>query len=129
MTAHPGGKIQATLTPMLPATCVACRKSANGVTKFLDFQADVDYYGAIVICEDCAREMLDVLGFVPVALVESLRDRLEIQKIELNTVREENERLRGAFDSILVVRPDIDVPVCMDDEGSNESIDSGASES
>ena len=101
------GKIQLTLNPMLPATCVVCGRSANGVVRFLDFQMQLEYYGAVVICEDCGKELVSVLDFVPAVALQEIQQEFEFTEDKLSTVREENERLRGALDSILLIRPDI----------------------
>lgn len=107
MATKPASKIQIVMHPALPATCAVCNKSANGIVKFLDFQKDLDYYGAVLICEDCGREMLDALDFAPVAQVTYRDQQIAELQQELQVVREENERVRAALDSVLVVRPDL----------------------
>ena len=112
------GKVQVILHPPLPATCVVCRKSADGVVRFLDFQASVDYYGAIVVCENCAGEMLDVLQFVPVAEKDNALNQVLVMEEAFLAVRAENANLRNALDSILVVRPDLNL-----DSGESSDLD------
>lgn len=61
-------KIQVTTTPALPSLCAVCHTHAKGVTRFIDFGSDIDYYGAIVICELCIVNAAETLGtLVPVA--------------------------------------------------------------
>jgi hypothetical protein len=64
-------KIQITTTPALPSQCAVCHTHAKGVTRFIDFGSDIDYYGAIVICELCVVNAAENLGtMVPVAKFE-----------------------------------------------------------
>lgn len=73
-------KIQITTTPALPSQCAVCHTHAKGVTRFIDFGSDIDFYGAIVICELCIVNAAESLGtLVPVAkfnLAASTRDDL-----------------------------------------------------
>lgn len=48
-------KVQLTSTPPLPAQCSVCGVHAKGHNDFADFGVSIDYYGAILICEDCIR--------------------------------------------------------------------------
>lgn len=59
-----GAKMSLTREPALPSKCINCGFSANGKKEFLDVGASEDYYGAIVFCIDCCREMAVSLGFI-----------------------------------------------------------------
>lgn len=101
-------KITLTKDPMAPACCAVCNKSSNGSTRFADFQRDLDYYGVVLICEDCSRELVVLLDFVPREQLETFvaaNEKLVNENIEL---REENARVRAALDAIFRVRPDLD---------------------
>src|SRR5690606_24387393 len=54
-----------------------CHTPSKGTTKFIDFGADLDFYGAILICEFCVVNAAESLGtLVSVAkwqLEESMR--------------------------------------------------------
>lgn len=124
-------KIKVVKHPALPATCAVCYRSADGVVDFLDWQLSLDYYGAVLVCEDCAREMLVVLGFAPVAEVTSRNEQIENLTIRNRELVEENERVRAALNSILAVRPDLrsdsDGNDDLDSENSQAGIERGTS--
>lgn len=122
-------KIQVVFHPALPATCAVCRKSADGNTRFMDFQADLDYYGAILLCEDCAKEMLTLLKFVPVTEVEERNAQIEFLHTRVQETQAENERLNSALDAILRVRPDLSDAVHQSDSVDDEATPSGNSKS
>lgn len=101
------GKVAKTTNPALPATCVMCNKSANGVTEFADFNASLDYYGAIVFCEDCIRECLMLFDCVP----QERHDRVLRVLAETRTKLEETLAKLKKYEDVVVnldvVRPDL----------------------
>lgn len=111
-------KLQVLYHPPLPATCAVCGKSANGKTRFLDFQKDLDYYGAVVICEDCFKEGLEVLDYVPVAQVQRALEEITTLQAQLETAEAERDRYRGAIDSLRSVRTDL-----LSDSDSADNVD------
>lgn len=128
MTVNAAGKIQLTLQPALPATCAVCNKSANNSTKFIDFAKDLDYYGAVVICEDCVREALELLECVPVALVNEANEQLAVLHDRIQEVQAENVRLNNTLDNILSLRPglsEFDSSVTESDDSSPEETSGG----
>lgn len=60
----PGAAMSLTREPALPSKCINCNFSADGKREFLDTGASEDYYGAIVFCIDCCREMATSLGYI-----------------------------------------------------------------
>lgn len=114
----PAGRVQLTLDPALPATCLICSRSSDGKINFVDFNLNFDYYGAVVICEDCIRECLQVVENKKVALlqdeVNSLRHDLSVAEGKINAYA-------AAFDGISLIRPDIVSVDSGDDLGSEES--------
>jgi hypothetical protein len=118
-----------------------CGKSADGQVRFVDFGVSLGYddreamglttLGSVVICEDCTKNVLEVMDYVTAQERDSLVQELEITQGELSVVRQENDRLRNAFDSIISVRPDLNgvAPSDSSDELDQElegSLDSGA---
>jgi len=65
------GKMFVTKTPASPSKCVVCYTDAKGETDFIDFGTDLDYYGAILICQYCIVNAAELVGMVPVARVEA----------------------------------------------------------
>lgn len=107
MTVNAAGRIQMTLSPMLPATCAVCNRSANNEVRFIDFAKNLDYYGAIVICESCIVEAAELFDCAPVALANHLAEEVESLREILQEVQENNVRLNTTLDSLLLLRPNL----------------------
>lgn len=89
-------RVALTTSPMLPSKCVVCTKDADGTTQFADFAADLDYYGAIVICEHCVRECIELLD----APVAELRAKLVAKEEEFEALQNEYRELRTVINTI-----------------------------
>lgn len=91
-------KIQVTTTPALPSKCAVCQTMAKGITRFIDFGEDLDFYGAIVICELCVVNAAEQLGtLVPVAKFKSAEATADNF---LQRLREANEKV-DALESLI----------------------------
>lgn len=114
-------KIQIIKFPELPGSCVVCFKSANGQTDFLDFGSSLEYYGVIVICEDCSREMLSVLNYVPKQELDDAAEQVR-NLVDINRgLVDERDRSRAALDAVLAIRPDL-----RSDDDRTDGVDSTA---
>ena len=103
-------KFTLTPNPGLPAQCIGCLISpdiAPEGTQFVDFGTSVDFYGGIILCQWCVIEAFRVSGYkdMQVSQLETERDRL---KRQVETLQQETEKLNGAIDSLLTVRPGAD---------------------
>lgn len=131
MATRATSKIQFVLHPPLPGTCVVCNKSANGETRFLDFGAQLDFYGAILMCEDCGKELVDILDFVPVAQVKYRDKQIENLVVMNRELKDENDNIRAALNAVLVVRPDLrpdsDSPGDVDSKNDGQGTKRGTS--
>jgi hypothetical protein len=65
----PSAKFQILTTVPLPRYCVACRMGADGRNQFVDLTMDLDYYGAVLLCRNCAEEIARVVGFESTAII------------------------------------------------------------
>ena len=75
-------KFQLTNSPALPASCVACgRSQSNSNQQFVDFNASLDWYGAILFCVDCIKEAYLAVAEPPVA-DNSVQEELELERIK-----------------------------------------------
>jgi hypothetical protein len=132
-------KIQITTTPALPSQCAVCHTHAKGVTRFIDFGSDIDFYGAIVICELCIVNAAEELGtLVPVAkwkLEESMR---LLAYEEMASLREKVKALESLIASYGFDRhisavansgSDDPLPLGEADEGSTNGSDQESSQS
>lgn len=99
------GKIQFVSQPALPAKCVCCGNHWKGTGEFMiDFQVSMDDYGALLFCENCARELA---GLVSIEAIESRNEQIKNLQVRVQEVQEENVRLNDALDSIFSVRPNL----------------------
>ena len=127
-------KIQITTTPALPSQCAVCHTHAKGVTRFIDFGSDIDFYGAIVICELCVVNAAESLGtMVPVAKYEneknlksSLHDAWMTEKEKVKAL----ESIIAAYgfdrhiDSSANSGSDLPLPLGETDEDNSGKVDS-----
>lgn len=93
--------------PALPSSCVICNKSANGEFEFVDWGVNVDYYGALTICQYCVINVLELFDYVS----KERHDRIleEVARLrKLNTLlTEELEKYHNVVVSLDSVRPDL----------------------
>lgn len=97
------GRIHIVTEPALPATCVVCRRSANGAVKFIDFNFSLDYYGAVVLCEDCIKESLSLLDYTPNINFTNKVEELVAAQEELRQVKNERDKYKSVVDSLRIV--------------------------
>lgn len=101
-----------TKEPPLPSKCVGCGKGSDGKMSFIDPGASEDYYGAILFCLDCAKEICTVIGYVSVELAskvaeenDDLKQRVETYKQKVE-VLEDVVRVYGLGQFVLPDDPD-----------------------
>lgn len=104
MTETATSKIQTTTNPALPATCVVCSKAAVENTLFYDWGVNLDWYGAIVMCEDCAHELVEIIQSKRIAFLEAKNVELQAALGESKT---ELAGLQNALDTLLNLRPSV----------------------
>lgn len=85
--------------PALPGKCVVCGavQCDNG---FVDTGWEIDFYGVVYFCANCIREVLAVVGFLPVDSFKELTRRLLEQRAKVEALQIENEELRRGLDSL-----------------------------
>lgn len=64
--------------PPLPAQCVVCYRSFKQGTVFVDFSMNVEFYGAILMCDDCITGAALLLGHVPVAKLDTAKTSADL---------------------------------------------------
>lgn len=86
-----------------PGKCVICG-FAGGVgtdgRKFIDFQFDLDFFGAIIFCEHCFTAGVNALGYLSPQQTTDLKFNLQDLGEKLQRVLAENDKLRSALDSL-----------------------------
>jgi hypothetical protein len=115
---HPSAKIQLTNDPPSPMLCTCCGKNANGKIPFVDFNASVDYYGAVVLCIDCAKEAAALVGFVPDKSTDKLKIDLEEAYLEIERLGQKLEVMENV---VFTYRIPVDTPHPDTDNGSSDS--------
>lgn len=115
------GRIVVVTEPALPATCVVCARSANGAIKFIDFNVSLDWYGSVVICEDCCKEALGVLDYTPNINFTNKVQELEETRAQLEVALSELVKYKSALDGLSFIRPDLD-PLGVDDVVESEDV-------
>lgn len=58
-------KYTLTTEPALPAKCIGCNNDVKPDFPLIDTSASLDYYGAILLCQNCVLEMAKLLDLVP----------------------------------------------------------------
>lgn len=100
-------RIQVTKYPPLPHTCIVCNFSADGKREFLDWGVNLDYYGAVVVCSECATSVGLAADMVPVSRLNEAVTKLISQENKTAELIKENGELRATIDSLVGVRPDL----------------------
>lgn len=102
-------RVAFTTDPALPATCVICQRSSNGQIQFADFNMSLDYYGAIVICEDCVRETVSLVDYVSMERHRRVLAKLLDTKQELLETKNQLEKYENVVVSLAVARPELEL--------------------
>lgn len=115
------GKIFINNAPPLPAKCAVCNNDfkPNG-PRAIDFGTDLDYYGAILICELCMTNAAELIELVPVARYNEVEGNLNVAA-ELLVIANRKNRILESFvaayfsdpdfsiDSLLSAHPDLSI--------------------
>lgn len=117
MSNDPAGRVQLTLDPALPSLCIVCNRSSGNNVKFVDFNVSLDWYGAVVICEDCIKECITVVEYEKVANLEL---ELHSKENELEQAYRELQRYKSALDGLSFIRPDLNPLSDVDEVESND---------
>lgn len=88
--------------PALPGKCVVCG-SVSCNDGFVDTGWEIDFYGVVYFCANCIREVLGVVGYLPVDSFKELTRRLLEQRTKCEALQIENEELRRGLDSLASV--------------------------
>lgn len=81
----------------LPSSCIACGMQDKGNNEFVDLTKDIDYFGAVLLCVTCAKEIAYVVGFVSEEDADDVR--LENARIDAS-LEEALEKVRVLEDVV-----------------------------
>jgi hypothetical protein len=123
----PSDKLQFIDNPPLPSKCVVCSNDWMPHKRFIDFGASVDYYGAILICEDCAINLVDLLGFEDKTVAIAYKEKYENREKVLAMQRKKIEDLEHVVRTLNIRR--YGNPESADSVSASEVRDSESEES
>lgn len=108
MGLEPGNKIQLLQQNLMqPAKCCICHFGSDGLRKFIDFQLQIDRYGAVYICEFCCANVGQAVDMVP------SQDFERVSVLLQETIEHKDqlaEELEDANNQLGVIRSFISVP-------------------
>lgn len=96
----------------LPGSCYFCGSASRKA--YIDTLVQVEFHGAMYICDICLYDMLNLLGGLSEEQATELRNALEFVQTELQNKNKEIEGLKRAVDGLTTARRysglDTDVP-------------------
>lgn len=110
----------------LPHTCIACGRSADGKTDFIDFGVSIDYLGAVLLCSYCSKQIARTMGYIhPGERDLSVADKKVAEK-ELAEARKKIDELTSALATLRYVDT-LGIGNTSSDEGPSKDEGSGDS--
>lgn len=101
----PRGKVQVIQTLALPAKCAVCHAPADGIKQFVDFQLQIDMYGAVNFCVECLVPVAEACGFIPTKEFSDLAEVLQIALDRGIELEKDRDNLRELLDGLLAYSP------------------------
>lgn len=83
-----------------PGQCVICGKTEHPLG-FADARLDFEFYGTLYLCADCVGDYARLFGYVSPEELVSLREHIEAQDLELNTLRQAVLGLESTVDGLI----------------------------
>lgn len=84
--------------PAAPGKCVICGTTSGPM---IDIGMDMEFYGAIYFCvENCMVELANSFDYHSPRQWKMMMNQIEAQRDEINQLRDQNEQLRSAVDSL-----------------------------
>lgn len=103
-TVNPSGRVQVIASPIAsPGSCGVCGKSSHD-RGFVDPRMDFEFYGTLIFCYDCIGDMARVMGYLSDDELEKIRETVDDQNDELNTLRQAVLGLEAAVDGLVNYR-------------------------
>ena len=97
---NPSARVQRIPNPIAsPGQCGICGKNEHP-EGFADARLDFEFYGTLIFCRDCAGEIASVFGYHAPEDLIALREQVEDQNAELNTLRQAILGLESAVDGL-----------------------------
>jgi len=130
-------KFQLVTEPLqcLPHKCAACSRESNynreAPLQFVDWNLEVEFFGKVLICTDCLREMCNQMGYASPTQVAKLEKEKLLYLTYSNQLEKENQELKNALGSLGVVfnSPTIVInsdPVIKEDDENDDADDVNA---
>ena len=97
---NPSGRVQRLAAPVAsPGQCGMCGKASHE-KGFADARLDFEFFGTLIFCADCAGDLSSVFGYVSPEDLAAMREMIDAQNDELNTLRQAVLGLESAVDGL-----------------------------
>ena len=97
---NPSGRVQRIASPIAsPGQCGMCGKASHE-KGFADARLDFEFFGTLIFCADCAGDLSSVFGYVSPEDLVAMREMIDAQNDELNTLRQAVLGLESAVDGL-----------------------------
>lgn len=97
---NPSARIVRVASPeMSPGQCGVCGTSTDE-QGFAYFGLDFEFYGNLYFCSSCSGETARLFGYQSPTELDSMRETLDAQNAELNTLRQAVLGLESAVDTL-----------------------------
>ena len=81
-----------------PGVCALCGSANKPV---VDFGKQLDWYGAVYFCQDCIREVSEVIGFVPIEPFQKLNEEYRKLIVENDRLVSQIQKLKETLSALL----------------------------
>lgn len=100
-TSAASARLQRVPSPVAsPGHCALCGKFEHS-DGFLWPQLDYEFYGTVYFCSDCVGEMARTFGYISPKDLSTLREHIDAQNAELNTLRQAVLGLESTVDGLI----------------------------
>lgn len=84
----------------LPGCCFKCRTGSENRDWFIDFNFSIDDFGAVIICNECIRQMAQVAGYFTPDQAAAMTEENRLLRIEIAAITIRAEGLEQAVDGL-----------------------------
>lgn len=144
MAFDPSGRFKLLDAPYAnPGKCGLCGYAASGENepadkrKYIDFNLDFEYYGALYFCTECMHSLCSELGYALPAEVDDVIDKLSVALAEVARLSVLVEAINGLANYLVecgwitlgaVYSDDSDTKESVEGDSESEKDDSGSAE-
>lgn len=79
----------------LPSTCSGCNLPATSNRRMIDLGTQIDFYGAVMICLECATAVARIVNYFPAKDLDNLRRSVDYYREKVEEAKEKVEALEN----------------------------------